>query len=119
MILVILGSLEPAAIKKVAEWAAAAGTGEWVITALFWLVPLWLAFVTMTVNGSSNRWANFVVAVICTILNIYHFFLFGVPFIKGGALATPTAHHILLVGSTVVATALVAWYAWKWPNHEE
>jgi len=114
----ILVALDPTAMKKMAEWAATAGPGEWVFTALFWLVPLWLAFVTMTVKGSSNRWANFVVAIIFTILNIWHFFICGLPLLKGGPLAEPTAHHILLVGSTVVATALIVWYAWKWPKQE-
>jgi hypothetical protein len=105
-------------MKKVAELAATAGPGEWVFTALFWLVPLWLAFVTMSVKGSSNRWVNLVAATIFTILNIWHFFICGVPLLKGSPFAEPTAHQILLVGSTAVATALIAWYAWKWPKQE-
>ncbi len=114
----ILVGLDPAAMKKFAEAAAAEGPGMWVFWALFWLVPLWMAFVTMTVKGSSNRWANFVLGIICTIINIWHFFECGVPLMKTGPFAEPTAHHILLVGSTVVATALIAWYAWKWPKQE-
>jgi hypothetical protein len=114
----ILLSADPDAMKKMAEGAATAGRGEWVFISLFWLVPLWLAFVTMTMNGSANRWVNFVVATIFTILNIWHFFICGVPILKGGPFAEPTAHHILLVGSTAVATALIAWYAWKWPKQQ-
>jgi len=38
--------------------------------------------------------------------------------LKGGPYAVPSAHHILLVGSSAVATALIAWYAWNWPKQE-
>jgi hypothetical protein len=114
----ILVGVDPAAMKRMAEEAAVAGPGMWVFLALFWLVPLWMAFVTMTVKSSCNRWANFVLGIIFTVLNIFHFFECGVPLMKTGPLTEPTAHHILLVGSTVVATALIAWYAWKWPKQE-
>jgi hypothetical protein len=112
-----LVAVDPSAMKIAAEWAATAVPVAWVFMALFWLVPLWMAFATMTVKGSSNRRANFIVGIVFTILNIWHFFMCGVP-IKGG-LVEPTAHHILLVGSTVVATALIAWYAWKWPAAQD
>ena len=114
----ILISSDPDAMKKLAAWAATAGRGEWVFIALFWLVPLWLAFVAVTMKDSANRWVNFVVAVLFTLLGIWHFFICGVPLLKGGPFAEPSAHHMLLVGSTVVATGLIAWYAWKWPKHE-
>ena len=111
-------AVDPAAMKVAAEWAATARPVAWVFMSLFWLVPLWMAFVAMTARGSSNRRANFIVGIVFTILNIWHFFMCGVPIFQRG-LAEPTAHHILLVGSTVGATALIAWYAWKWPRQEE
>jgi hypothetical protein len=85
---------------------------------MFWLVPLWMAFVALTMKDSAGRWVNFVVAVIFTVLGIWHFFICGVPLLKGGPFARPMPHHILSVGSTVVATLLIAWYAWKWPKQE-
>jgi hypothetical protein len=114
----ILMTLDPAAMKKAAEWAVTAGQGEWVFTALFWLVPLWLAFVAVTMKDSVNRWVNFVVAVGFTILSLWHFFICGVPLLSGGPFPEPLAHHVLLVGSTVVTSVLIAWYAWKWPKQE-
>jgi hypothetical protein len=114
----ILMSLDPTAMKKVAEWAVAARDGEGVFLALFWLVPLWLAFLAVTMKDSVNRWVNFVVAAIFTIIGIWHFFICGVPLLKGGPFVEPIPHHILLVGSTVLATTLIAWYAWKWPKRE-
>jgi len=114
----IMVAADPTAMERMAEEAAAMGPGMWLFLALFWLVPLWMAFVTMAVKGSCNRWANFVLGIIFTILNIFHFFECGVPLTQTGPLTEPTAQHILLVGSTVVATALIAWYAWKWPKQE-
>ena len=96
----------------------AGGPGKFLFEALFGLVPLWLAFLALTLKDSYNRWVNFVLGIAFTILNIFHFFSCGVPLGEGGPVAGPTAHHILLVGSTVVVTALIAWYAWKWPKQE-
>ena len=109
---------DPTAMERMSEEAAAMGPGMWLFMALFWLVPLWMAFVTMAVKGSSNRWANFVLGIIFTILNIWHFFACALALDETTPVGEPTAHHILIVGSTVVATALIAWYAWKWPKQE-
>jgi uncharacterized membrane protein HdeD (DUF308 family) len=79
-----------------------------------------MVFVTITAKGSSNRWANFVLGIISTLLGIYHFFMCGVPvsFVPPGPVAGPTVHHILLLVTALGATALITWYAWKWPKQE-
>ena len=106
----IMGFMEPGMIEEIMSGeieGVKLGTGMLVFMALFWLVPLWLAFVSMTLKGSANRWVNFVLGIIFTILNIWHFI---------GHLASPV--QILIIGSTVVVTALIAWYAWRWPKQE-
>ena len=76
---------------------------------LEWLIPLAMAFVTFTLKDAANRWVNLVLGVVFTLLNIGHLVLhFGFP----------TAHGILIVASTVVATGLIAWYAWRWPQQQ-
>ena len=114
----IMVTIDPVSMKKMLEWGATIDAGGWLFAAIYWLIPLWLAFVTITVKGSSNRWANFVLGIIATLLNIYHFFMCGVPLVQPVLFSEPTAHHILLLGSAVVATALITWYAWKWPKQE-
>jgi hypothetical protein len=114
----ILMSLDPVPMRKTAEWAAAAGPGDWMSVAVFWLVPLWMAFAATAMKDSVNRRINLVVAAALTILNAYHFVICGVPLMAGGPYERPTAHHALLVGSTVAATALIFFYAWKWPRPE-
>ena len=83
--------------------------GMLIFMALFWLIPLWLAFISMTLKGSSNRWVNFVLGIVFTLLNIWHLI---------EHLAEPSVVQILIIGSTVVVTALIAWYAWAWPKEE-
>jgi len=100
----ILGFMEPGAMEKMAM-----GPGMLLFFALFWLVPLWLAFVSMTVKDSCNRWTNFILGIIFTILNIFHL---------TEHLAQPSVHQLLIICSTIVITALIAWYAWKWPKQE-
>ena len=114
----LLVTWEPGGQEKMISRMESLGAGGLLFEALFSLIPLWMAFVTMTVKERFSRGANFVLGLAFIILNIFHFFLCGVPLIKGGPVAGPTAHHILLVGSTVVATALIAWYAWMWPKQE-
>ena len=103
----IMAFMEPGGLEKAISEVEAVGPGMLVFMALFYLVPLWLAFVTMTVKGSSNRWVNFVLGIVFTLLNIWHFIQH---------LAYPT--QLLIVGSTVAVAALIVWYAWKWPKQE-
>jgi hypothetical protein len=112
----VLILFDPAAMKLAHAWGASAGQADWVMTALFWLGPLWLAFVAIASKGTAGRWVTFVAAAVLTMLNLWHFFICAVPLMAGGPYTKPTAQHVLLVGSSVVATALSAWYAWRCPN---
>ena len=114
----VLIALDPAPMKIVVEWAATAGQGEWIYTALFWLVPVWLAFAATAMKAAASRWLHFALASVFTILNIWHFFICGLPMVEKSPFAAPVAHHMLLVGSTVVSTVLIVWHAWKWPRQE-
>lgn len=112
----ILVVWEPGGQARMISRLEVMGAGGMLFEAAFSLIPLWMAFLTMTIRDPWNRWSNLVLGAAFTLLNIFHFFLCGVPLIEGGPVTQPTAHHMLLVGSTVVATALIAWYAWKWPR---
>jgi hypothetical protein len=114
----IMVTIDPVSMKKMLDWGAMINAGGWVFGAIYWLIPFCMAFVTITAKSSFNRGANLVLGIIGTILNIYHFFMCGVPIIQPVLFAEPTAHHMLLLGSAVVATALITWYAWKWPKQE-
>ena len=99
--------LEPGAIAEIEAMQLSAGM--LLFMALFWWVPLVMAVLSLTLKDSANRWANFVLGVVFTILNIVHL---------TEHLAQPSAHQILLIGSTVVVTGLIAWFAWRWPKQQ-
>ena len=114
----IMVTIDPVSMDKMLAWGAKIDAGGWLFGAIYWLIPFWLAVVTLTVKGESNRWSNFVLGIIATLLNIFHLFMCGVPLVFPVLFSAPTAHHILLLGTAVVATALITWYAWKWPKQE-
>jgi len=88
-------------------WEMEMGQGMMLFMALFWWVPLVMAVLSLTLKDSANRWANFIVGIVFTILNIVHL---------AEHLAEPSADMILLIGSTIVVTGLIAWFAWRWPK---
>ncbi len=90
-------------------WQMQIGTGMATMMALFWLIPLIMAVLTLILKDSASRWTNIVLGIVFTLLNIWHLF---------EHLAPPMVEQILIVGSTVVATALVALFAWRWPKQQ-
>ena len=105
----LLAAFDCPETQKIISGEVALGPGMLLFMSLFWLVPLWLAFVSMTLKDSANRWVNVILGIVFTLLNIFHLI---------EHLAEPSVHQILIIGSTVVVTALIAWYAWRWPKQE-
>jgi len=79
------------------------------ILTILLLVPLIMAFLSLTLKDSANRWTNIILGTVYVGLQV-------IAFIEG--LAQPSAHMILLEGAKVVAPALIVWYAWKWPKQQ-
>jgi len=79
--------------------------------AVILLVPLVMAFLSLTLMDSTNRWANMIFGIVFTGLAIFGLIT---------DLTAPSiyAYAILLSTAGVVAPALIAWYAWKWPKQE-
>jgi hypothetical protein len=93
---------------KAGEWAAFQTPEMMLFTTLMWLIPLFMAFLSLTLKDSINRWTNIILGIVWTGSTIFHLSMhFTIP-------AICTVHQVLIVGSTVVVAALIAWYAWKW-----
>ena len=103
----VLSFMDPGAMEKLA--AMEMGPGMMLFMAIFWWVPLVMAVLSISLKDSANRWTNMVLGIVFTLLNLGHFI---------EHVAEPSAEQILIVGSTVVVTAFIAWYAWKWPKQE-
>jgi predicted membrane channel-forming protein YqfA (hemolysin III family) len=105
----VLGFMERDIVEQM--WEMQMGAGMLVFMALFWLVPLTMAALSLTLKDSANRWANIVLGIVFTLLNLWH--------LVEHVTTAPAVHQILIIASTVVVTALIAWYAWKWPKQEK
>ena len=103
----IFSFMEPEVVEQM--WEMELGPGMMLFMALFWWVPLVMAILSLTLKDSANRWVNFVLGIVFTILNIVHL---------AEHFAQPSACQMLIVGSTVVVTGLIAWFAWRWPKHQ-
>ena len=68
------------------------------------LIPPLMAFLSLTLKDSINRWANIIVSIVFIVL------------LPIGVIAFPTAYLpsiIIIAIVEVVALALIVWYAWK------
>jgi len=75
-----------------------------------WLIPLTMAFLSVTLGGLANRNLNMVLGGLYTLLGIIH--IAGCPIVHISN--KPSVHQLLICISTVVVTALIFWYAWSW-----
>ncbi len=81
------------------------GPGTLLFYAVSLLIPLVMAFLSLTLKYSMNRWANIIVGVVYTGLYLMDLV---------AHLAVPSAYAILMGAASVVAQLLIVWYAWKW-----
>jgi len=114
-----LSIFEPGVIKLITTGDMRMTEGEFIFSAIYaWLIPLTMAFLSVTLKDSTNRSANIILGIVLTVGNISHllFEQLAQPSIH---MAQPSVHQLLLNCSTVAATSLVVWYSWKWPKHRE
>ncbi len=72
--------------------------------AIFWLVPLTMAFLSLILENSANRWANIILGIVWVAFGIIDL---------GDTLSRGWLTIALVAGSKTVAAALIVWYAWK------
>ena len=74
----------------------------WLGIAVLFVIPIFMVFLSLTLNYPVNRWANIIVAIIFFGINIV------------GILRYPGAYDKFLIIVSLVFNALTVWYAWKW-----
>jgi hypothetical protein len=78
--------------------------------AIFWFIPWIMAFLSLTLSDSANRWTNFILGILYVIFLIIGLIEQG----TGGSSAAILVDYFLVI----IVAALIAWYAWKWPKQE-
>ena len=74
------------------------------------LIPLTMAFLSVTLGDLANRNLNMVLSGLFTLWGIIHIAVCPIIHIS----KKPSVHQLLICISTVVVTALIFWYAWTW-----
>jgi len=103
----VLSFMEREVVEQM--WEMEMGPGMMLFMAIFCWVPLVMAVLSVTLKDLANRWANRILGIVFTILSIFHL---------TEHVAHPSAHQLLIVGSTVVVAGLIVWYAFRWPKQE-
>lgn len=79
------------------------------IGAVIYVIPLLMVVLSLTLKGSTNRWTNLILGAVYTFLVLIEIF---------EQVVEPWAYRILMTLLKVVFSALIVWYAWKWPKQE-
>jgi len=101
---------EPGVIEDllVGEYAGMQITPElMVVMAFLFLIAPAMAFLSLTLKDSVNRWANIIVGIVVTgfgLLTVFEYL---------AEQSAYSAYSILIEIAWVVVTALIVWYAWK------
>ena len=105
----IMMLFDPFNIEQIMSGVAMTDSG--LVLFIWIIVPLSMAFLSMTLEDSANRWGNIILGIVFTGLNILG--LSSTIFIE-----QRSVHEILTEASKVAVAALIARYAWKWTRKE-
>lgn len=83
------------------------GPGTLLLYAVLLLIPLIMAFLSLTLKDSMNRRVNIIMGLGYTGLYLCDLV---------AHLSTPYAYAILMGVASVVAQTLIVWYSWNWPK---
>jgi hypothetical protein len=88
---------------------------EWMMAvfALFFIIPIALAILALTLKGSANRWLNFIFGIIWVIWFIVEIFGHA----TGGEAVSIAIWLMLTAG--IVVSACIVYFAWKLPKQQE
>jgi len=105
---IMFASFEPGVLKEFLDKGTIGGMKvgpEFLLLfAIISLVPLIMAFLTLTLKDSTNRWTNIIVGIVFTVLGLIDL---------GEALGKLSAYATLMTLSMFLTGALIVWYAWK------
>ena len=104
---------ETGQVEKLLSGEAGNTSGDLVLWTCRWLIPLILAFLTVSLGNKANRMMNLVFGAIFVVFNIFQF----VMRLATGQYLPPFL--IIIILSSIVVSVLILWYAIRWPKYEE
>lgn len=101
---------EPGAIEKIIKGEWNLDEGMFVVLSFFWLVPLTMAVLSVSLKGLINRWTNIIVGVAAIAFSIAHSVLY--------LFKEPSIHQFIILGSSIIVAVLILFHALKWPKEK-
>ena len=80
------------------------------LMAIIMVIPIFMVFLSLTLKNKANRWANMSIGIFFVGFDL----IFLISLLPYGS----PAYEIFLGIVYLVFTALIVWYAWKWPKQE-
>jgi len=108
----IVGFIKPGALEHYIQGIGATGApvtqASLLQIAIAMAIPSVMVFLSLTLKPQVNRWANIILGIAYTCI---------IPLSM--VIATSVSAYYIFLGIVeVVLTALIVWYAWKWPKQE-
>jgi hypothetical protein len=104
---------EKGQVEKLISGESGITSGDLVLWTCRWLIPFVLAFLTVSLSNKASRMTNLVLGAIFVAFNIFQF----VMRLTTGQYLPPFL--IIIILSSIVVSALILWYAIRWPKYEE
>lgn len=103
---------DPVALKDlIAGTTAVPVTNELLIVmSIIFVVPIFMSFLSLTLKDKANRLANRSIGIF--------FVVFDLTFLGMALFIWPFSYETIWSLVYPVFTALIVWYAWKWPEQE-
>ena len=108
----VLWFMEPGAIDEITSGIAEGmqiNTGLLLFFLLFWLIPLIMAFLSVTLKDIANRRTNKILSIIFTVFYIGHLFMHIVR-------ENITVNHLVICILMILLPAVIFWYTFKWSD---
>ena len=102
---VLMSLAYPGVLEELMTAGEALGPELMFAGALVVLIPLMMAFLTLTLKDSINRWLNIILGIVITFIYFGNFLELST--------TMPAAHILLLSIAGFIAPVLIVWYAWK------
>ena len=106
----VFGLYKPGLIEEIiaGEVAGMQITQVWLLgVVILMAIPSVMVFLSVTLKAKANRWVNIILGIVYTVVMLYTMLMPEV-----------WTYYIFLGIVEVVLTALIVWYAWKWPKQE-
>ena len=87
--------------------------GVMLLASFFWLVPLFMMYLSLVLGRSVLRWLNIILGLILGLMNLYDFI--G----QVSSMEAVGSARSIMVALMAIIPFIIAWYGWKWPQEVE